>query len=95
MITLLIEFGANINHQNCHGWTALHAAISCDQLTVVNLLLESDADCGLKTNEGDTPYDLAIGKREIEKLLQRKQRRVNEMARSENARQRWTLVGRG
>lgn len=59
MIKLLIEFGANINHANAGGWTALHCAIYYSHLKVAEVLLENGADVEMKTNEGLTPTDIA------------------------------------
>ena len=83
MISLLIDFGANINHANPRGWTAVHTAVYYNQLTVVEILLENDVDCGLITAEGYRLLGLAqrmkredpreeMKQRAIEKLLRRK-----------------------
>lgn len=59
VINALIDAGADVNHQNKHGFTALiKAAVNNDIVTVI-LLIEAKADLGKKTAEGLTAWDLA------------------------------------
>lgn len=83
IVSLLIEFGANINYANPKGWTALHTAIFYNHLMVVKILLENDVNCSTVTSEGYNVLDLAerierkgsnekMKQKAIEKMLRRK-----------------------
>ena len=50
---LLLERGANINHQNSQGMAALHAALQFSIVEIAKLLLERGADKDLRDNDGD------------------------------------------
>ncbi len=49
----------DINARDENGLTALHWAALTDHLDCVQLLLQSGAKCGKKTNEGQTAKDIA------------------------------------
>lgn len=63
IIRWLIEVGANVNHQNNNGETALHyiSHYKCGTIDIyeiiVNIFLEQDIDLTLKDNEGKTVID--------------------------------------
>lgn len=56
---LLLEVGADINHQAKGGWTALTMAIRAQNAGMVVLLLDRGADPTLKTAGGWSPLSLA------------------------------------
>lgn len=49
-----------INTKDNSGNTALHLASARNKDSIVILLLSNDADPSVKTNQNQTPYDLAI-----------------------------------
>jgi len=51
---------ANINARNSDGSTPLHWAVINTQKAVIELLLENNADCNIKSKYGQTPLDEAI-----------------------------------
>jgi ankyrin repeat protein len=58
MVELLIFRGANINHQNAQGNTALHFALTFDSEGALGeYLIEHGADDTLENIHGLTPYD--------------------------------------
>lgn len=56
---LLIDAGANINHQNKIGNTSLINCIFYDQIDILNYLIASDCDLNLANNIGNTPLHFA------------------------------------
>ena len=58
-VETLLDKGAHIDAQDNRGWTALHTAVSANQLEVVKLLLEKGADPGLKNKRDETANDVA------------------------------------
>lgn len=55
---LLLEAGANINHQGeGEGRTALHIAVTINSEDVVRILLEYQPDLEIKSKEGNTPLN--------------------------------------
>ena len=58
LVELVLERGANVNHQNKQGNTALHFAFTYDPSgQIAELLIEKGADDTLRNNAGGTPYD--------------------------------------
>ena len=53
MAKLLLERGANINHQRSDGMAALHSALWESNVEIAKLLLERGADKDLRDNDGD------------------------------------------
>ncbi|KAI8393598.1 uncharacterized protein BYT42DRAFT_12692 [Radiomyces spectabilis] len=65
-----IHAGVNINSQNkMNGWTALHWAAHRGHELIIRQLLGNGADPNIKTNKGQTAYDLAATYDTIASLL--------------------------
>jgi ankyrin repeat protein len=69
LIDILIRHGAQINAKGRNDWTALHMAVSISPFgypsyNIVQELLIRGADCGAKTEAGETPLDIARSNRE-------------------------------
>lgn len=58
LIELMLRHGADINHQNHRGDTALHRLAAAGGPTAT-FLVERGADALLPNKEGKTPYDIA------------------------------------
>ena len=59
IIKILIEVGADLNHQDQWGWTALMYAAAGGFHVTVETLLEAGADTTIMNHWGDTAYTLA------------------------------------
>ena len=58
LVEMLLVRGANINHQNAQGNTALHFALSFDpDGTLGEYLIEHGADDSIENIDGLSPYD--------------------------------------
>ncbi len=58
LVEMLLLRGANINHQNAAGNTALHYAIALDpEGSLAEYLIEHGADDTIENVDGLTPYD--------------------------------------
>lgn len=58
IVEMLVLRGANVNHQNAQGNTALHFALAFDsEGTLGEYLIEHGADDSIENVEGLTPYD--------------------------------------
>jgi hypothetical protein len=72
IVKLLIERGANVNAQArslgkeywTEGWTPLHFALNYGYFQIAKVLLANGADPNIRDDEGRTPFDLAVEKRE-------------------------------
>lgn len=60
MINMLLEHGANINHQDIQENTPLMLAASIGNLEIVEILLENEANTEIKTEDGKQAADLAL-----------------------------------
>ncbi|MPM20137.1 hypothetical protein SDC9_66566 [bioreactor metagenome] len=73
LINWLVEKGANINHQDRNGYTALHFVTQEKRFDCAELLIDKGADLELSDNHGNTPLWTAIfnsrGENQIVKLL--------------------------
>ena len=72
LVKVLLDDGADINHQNVHGWTALHQAAYANLPQLARLLLDRGARTDLEARgEGGTPLTVALfwGNRETAELL--------------------------
>jgi ankyrin repeat protein len=71
-VQVLLEDGADVNHQNVHGWTALHQAACMNLRYMAEILLAASARTDLEARgEGGTPLTVALfwGNREVASLL--------------------------
>ena len=67
MVKLLVDSGANINHQSNNGDTPLHTnCADPDSIDVIEELLKLGADPNIKNKLSKTPHDIAIGREEFE-----------------------------
>ena len=73
IIEVLLAFGADPNQRGLNDYTALHMAVSEENLTAIALLLEAGADPRIPTriDECETPREMAekAGLREIARVL--------------------------
>ncbi|KAE9546613.1 hypothetical protein FO519_010175, partial [Halicephalobus sp. NKZ332] len=58
-LRILVRKGADINHQDHYGNTALHKAVKFGNYKVAKFLVENGTNTSLKTNNGNTALDLA------------------------------------
>ncbi|KAJ6229013.1 ankyrin repeat-containing protein [Anaeramoeba flamelloides] len=67
---LLLEKGANTNHQDNNGMSAVHSFVLCKQFIpeMLDYLIEFGANVNLKDKSDRTPIDLAISSRQINKI---------------------------
>ena len=65
-VSLVLEYGANVNVLNSDGMTPLHLATKLDNLAVVKLLVNKEANVNAINNDGKTPWDLATGEQYME-----------------------------
>jgi ankyrin repeat protein len=56
-----------VNAKNEDGYTALHEAVSFDDVSIVECLLAANASVSIRNDDGQTPLDLAklLGKEGI------------------------------
>lgn len=59
IVTLLCDFGSNVDLASPRGWTALHCAVYANQIRIVKILLEMNANAELRDATGITPLELA------------------------------------
>jgi ankyrin repeat protein len=59
IVERLVASGANVNHKNKYGFTALHAAVSGQHLAVVKYLVKKGAEIDAQDNLGQTPLYFA------------------------------------
>lgn len=55
----MLDAGADINHQEVNGKTALHWAVRYNQVELTKVLLEAGADVTIKDKEEKTPLHFA------------------------------------
>lgn len=60
LLKWLIDNGANINHQDRNGFSALHFAVKEQRFDVTEILINNKADLELKDSNGNTPLMDAI-----------------------------------
>lgn len=58
LFRFLVEFGCDVNAQDSDGWTPLHCAASCNNLSMVKFLVESGACLFAATlSDSETPAE--------------------------------------
>jgi hypothetical protein len=60
IVSLLVEHGAAVNHQNANGWTPLMSAVWHGNVEVVRLLLERGANPKLANDDGGTALTMVL-----------------------------------
>ncbi len=60
IVQMLIDKGAGLEVRDQLGWTALHYAVSEEDINKATLLLNAEADLEALENEGCTPLNLAV-----------------------------------
>ncbi|XP_066247914.1 protein phosphatase 1 regulatory subunit 16A isoform X2 [Euwallacea similis] len=58
MLSLLLEYGANVNAEDSEKWTPLHAAATCGHLKLVKILIARGANLLAVNADGNMPYDI-------------------------------------
>ncbi|KAL1492190.1 hypothetical protein ABEB36_012673 [Hypothenemus hampei] len=58
MLSLLLEYGANVNAEDSEKWTPLHAAATCGHLRLVRILIARGANLLAVNADGNMPYDI-------------------------------------
>jgi ankyrin repeat protein len=78
VVKMLLSSGADVNHKNKYGWTALHWAAGNGHLKVVKVLLSFEADIHHKNKGGWTALHYAAhsGHLEVVKELMKSGARV-------------------
>lgn len=70
-VAVLLEAGADVNHQDISGRTFLHAAVLGKRVKILQMLLAAGADPTIANNKGETALDLARAQdRKLAKLLE-------------------------
>ena len=71
MISLLIEYDADINKKSCHGIYPLHGAVELNRPKIVQLLIEKGANVNAQSNSKITPLHVAVKEKnyDMAKLL--------------------------
>ncbi|XP_072885150.1 relA-associated inhibitor isoform X2 [Hemitrygon akajei] len=58
VVEFLVNFGVNVNVSDSHGWTPLHCAASCNDLSICSLLVKKGAAIfSMTLNDGATAAD--------------------------------------
>jgi ankyrin repeat protein len=72
VMEILLQNGADVNHTDHKGRTALHRAVEKDAVAVVRMLLESGADITLRDNDGQTALQRAgiYGHKAVLKIIE-------------------------
>ena len=71
MAEVLVEHGSDLNARDVEGWTPLHAAAACGNLTMLNLLLSEGASLVAINLDDKMPVDVACDS-DIKYVLQQK-----------------------
>ncbi len=77
MISLLLKNGLKVNKAGADGKTPLENAIDCNKPQMVTYLIDTEDASATKKNNGYTPLEYAqkLGRQEIVKILESKQKR--------------------
>ncbi len=71
MMSLLIQYGADVNKKSCHGLTPLYGAVELNKPKIVQLLIDKGADVNTQSSSKTTPLHVAVQKKNYDmvKLL--------------------------
>jgi ankyrin repeat protein len=67
-VKIFVDAGLDLRNANARGETALHGAADRGADTIVQLLVERGAELNVKTKQGFTPLDVAMGKASLIQL---------------------------
>ena len=67
-VKVLVDAGLDLHRVNARGETALHGAADRGADTIVQLLVDRGAELNVKTTQGFTPLDVALGKASLAQL---------------------------
>lgn len=65
-VSILMEYGADVNSVNARGWTPLHLAVHEGKVKTVKLLLDAGADITIRTRRGLSPFLISVNKSRTE-----------------------------
>jgi ankyrin repeat protein len=65
-VSMLIEYGADVNNVNARGWTPLHLAVHQGKIKTVKLLLDAGAELSVRTRQGRSPFLISLDKSRTE-----------------------------
>ena len=71
MAEVLIEHGSDLGARDIEGWTPLHAAAACGNLTILNILITEGASLVAINLDDKMPVDVACDS-DIKYVLQQK-----------------------
>lgn len=77
MLRVLVNFDADINARDKHGWTCLHAASALGYTDIIKFLLRHGCDHTLASVAGETAKDVAKSK-DIKQLLKRNTKKAQK-----------------
>ena len=60
IVQLLLDHGAEINHQESYGYAALHWAVECEHMACIKTLLKNGANANLPDNNGEMVLMIAV-----------------------------------
>ncbi|KAI8327182.1 ankyrin repeat-containing domain protein [Blakeslea trispora] len=83
VVSYLVEQGANYNHQDRDGWTALHNACSCGNLEMVKFLCQQPhMDVNITSQQGHTPLMNAASKGFVDIVIWLLKQKANVLMRN-------------
>ena len=59
-VKLLLRHGANVNHKDSQGNTAMHLAVMTGNLNVVKLLDQYNADASIENEQGSSAIEISM-----------------------------------
>ena len=80
LLRVLLNFDADVNTPDKHGWTSLHAASALGYENTVQILLVKGIDYNARTTTGESAVDMSISP-QITRIIRRHSRRVRLLSR--------------